>query len=317
MFSSAANIAEKVDFVFALVLGISIFFMVLITTLLVVFVLKYRRSRHPKAENIRGNTALEITWTVIPTILVLIMFYYGWISFGFMRKAPPGAMEVKVTGRMWSWLFEYENGIQSDTLYVPYGKPVKLILSSQDVIHSLFIPAFRVKQDVVPGMTNSLWFTAQELGTYDILCAEYCGLQHAYMLAAVKVVPEEEFLHWYETNRPEATQEEVTAQEGASSAGSVKRGERLVRIRGCIACHSTDGSPRVSPSFKGLYGSTTTVITGDKERQVVVDDEYIRRSMLEPNADIVKGFQPLMPSQKGVVTEEEIRDIIAYIKSLK
>ena len=316
MFSGVSDMTGRVNEVMALVLGISVFFLVLITTLLIFFVIKYNRKRNKNPQNIRGNTLLEITWTVIPTILVLVIFYYGWINYRYMRNAPKDALQVKVTGRMWSWLFEYPNGIQTDTLYVPYGKPVNLELHSQDVLHSFFVPAFRIKKDLVPGITNHVWFTPQELGTYDVFCAEYCGLQHAYMLSAVKVLPAEDFERWYKENKPAPVAAADTSAQ-ASTEGNPRMGARLVQIKGCVACHSTDGTLKVSPSFKGLFGTETVVITNGKERTVTVDEEYVRRSMLEPGADLVKGFQNLMPSQKGLVTEKEIRDIIAYLKSLK
>ena len=312
MLSNAANIAQRVDFVFALVVGICLFFFVLVTALLVVFVIRFRRSKNPEARNIRGNTALEITWTVVPTLLVLVIFYYGWVSYGFMRRAPADAMKINVTGRMWSWLFEYENGVKSDTLYVPLGRPVELRLRSQDVIHSLFIPAFRVKQDVVPGATNSVWFTAQEEGTYDILCAEYCGLQHAYMLSAVKVLPEAEFDRWYAQRSASAAGPDTTSSE----VSAVRRGAELVRLRGCISCHSTDGSARVGPSFLGAFGAQRTVRAGGELRRVRVDSAYLHRSIVEPGAEVVQGYQPVMHPSGEVFTEQEIRDVIAYIRSL-
>jgi cytochrome c oxidase subunit 2 len=232
------------------------------------------------------------------------MFYYGLKGFQSMRKIPEDAMKVKVVARQWSWLFEYENGLKASELRVPVGKATHLALTSQDVIHSLYIPAFKVKQDAVPGMVNHLWFKPMEVGTYDVLCAEYCGLQHSYMLTKVIVLPEEEFKKWYKEG------EEREAKLPPS-------GLKLFEEKGCKACHSTDGSQLVGPTVKGLFGKTVMVLTEGKERQVKADEVYLRKSLLEPNADIVKGFPPIMPSQKGLLTERETNEIIQYLKGLK
>ncbi len=271
---------------------------------MVYFVIRYHRKRNPRAENIEGSTWLEILWTIVPTILVLTMFYYGLKGFQSLKKIPEDAMKVKVTARQWSWLFEYENGLKTSELRVPVGKPIALALTSQDVIHSFYIPSFKVKQDAVPGMTNHLWFKPIETGTYDVLCAEYCGLQHSYMLTKVIVLPEEEFKKWYEEG-------------GKKEAMIPPSGLKLFEAKGCKACHSIDGSQLVGPTVKGLFQKKVTVLTEGKERQVLADETYLRKSLLEPNADIVKGFPPIMPSQKGFLTEEETKEIIQYIKGLK
>ena len=196
MSSGASNFVESVDFVFLLAIGISVFFLVLITTLMIVFVIKYNRKRNPKAVNVHSNTALEVIWTLIPTILVLILFWYGWVGYKEMVDIPEDAMTVEVTAQMWLWQFKYETGKVTDSLYVPRGKPVKLILTSNDVNHSFFIPAFRVKKDVFPGTQRTTWFIANNVGEYDIACAEYCGLNHSYMYSKIIVMPETEFKNW-------------------------------------------------------------------------------------------------------------------------
>jgi len=295
-----------VENVFLYIAAIAVFLLILITFLMVYFVIRYRRNRNPKPEDIEGNLWLEITWTIVPTILVMTMFYYGYTGFSTLKKIPEGAMKVRVIARQWSWLFEYENGIKANELKVPAGKPINLLLTSQDVIHSFYMPAFKIKQDAVPGMVNHLWFKPTEVGTYDVLCAEYCGLQHSYMLTKVAVVPEEEFNQWYQ----KGTEEMAIAKKKP-------RGSQLFQEKGCRACHSIDGTPLVGPTVKGLFGKTVTVITDGKERQVVADETYLRRSLLEPNADVVKGFPPIMPSQKGLITDEELEEIIRYMKELK
>ena len=295
---------EVVNQVFFYILAITVFLLALITFLMVYFVIRYHRKRSPQPAEIKENTWLEIIWTVVPTLLVLTMFYYGLTGFNFLKRAPQDAMKVKVIARQWSWLFEYENGLRSTELKVPVGKPIKLLLTSQDVIHSFYAPAFRIKQDVVPGMVNSLWFQSTEMGEFDVLCSQYCGLQHAKMLTKIVVLPEEEFKKWYQTGK------EMEAKLPPS-------GTQLFQERGCKACHSIDGTPGLGPTLKGLFGKTVTVLTDGKERKLVADEAYLRKSILEPNVDIVKGFPPIMPSLRGLLTDQEIDALVSYLKGLK
>lgn len=196
MFNGASNFAKDVDFAFLFTLVVSVFFLVLITGLMIYFVIKYNRKRNPKATNVHSNVALEITWTVIPTILVLIMFWYGWAGYVDMSEAPKNTLNVDVTAQMWKWTFKYENGKTTDSLYVPVNQPVKLNLHSIDVNHAFYIPKFRIKKDVYPNQNRMVWFEANELGDFDIACAEYCGLNHSYMYNKVKVMPQQEFSVW-------------------------------------------------------------------------------------------------------------------------
>lgn len=300
--SGASNFAHGVDLTFFIILGISVFFLVGITTVMIYFVIKYNRKKNPKASNIEGNTKLEVIWTVIPLILVLVMFYFGWVGYRPMRNVPEGAIPVKAIGQMWSWSFEYANGKKSPDLVVPFGKPVKLDLFSRDVIHSLYIPSFRIKEDVVPGKNNYMWFRAEQLGEFDLFCAEYCGDRHSYMLSKVKVLPEAEYDAWL-------AKSDIPADEPP--------GLTVLKQNGCVACHSLDGSKIVGPSFKGIYGHEVEVITNGQERKITVDDEYITRSIQDPNADVVKGFNAgLMISYKDQVKEEDIKKVIEYIKGL-
>jgi len=196
MSSGASNFIESVDGVFLLSIIISVFFLVLITTLMIYFVIKYNRKKNPKATNVHSNSLLEITWTVIPTILVLILFWYGWVGYKEMVDVPEDAMNVEVTAQMWKWQFKYDTGRVTDSLYVPVNKAVKLTLTSNDVNHAFFIPAFRVKKDVYPGTQRTTWFRANEVGEYDIACAEYCGLNHSYMYSKIIVMTESEYKNW-------------------------------------------------------------------------------------------------------------------------
>ncbi|HED07567.1 MAG TPA: cytochrome c oxidase subunit II [Ignavibacteria bacterium] len=196
MIAQATNFAQSVDNTFLIIVGISVFFLVLITTLLITFVIKYSKKRNPKATNIPGNTKLEIIWTVIPTLIVLYIFWLGWTDYKVLATPPKDSMVITATASMWRWKFTYPNGKQADTLYVPVNKDIKIKLISTDVDHSFYVPAFRIKKDALPNINNSTWFNAEKLGTYTLFCAEYCGLNHATMRSEVKVVTKDKFNNW-------------------------------------------------------------------------------------------------------------------------
>ncbi len=309
MYSGYSNFSQEVDTAMAIIVGISLFFLIGITTVIIVFLFKYNKKKNPVASEIEGSNTLEIIWTVIPVILVLYMFWLGWSSYLPQRKVPADAMKVNVVARMWSWSFEYDNGKVTDTLYVPVNKPVVLNMVSLDVIHSLYIPAFRIKTDVVPGKDNFMWFKSLVPGSYDLFCAEYCGLRHSYMGTNVVVVDQGTFDKWVATG-PAKVDSTVAATPGAE-------GRLLVEKKGCIACHSVDGTKIIGPSYKNIFGHKVAVETGGKEREITVDEAYIKKSILEPEADIVKGFtKGSMVSYKGQLTDQEIDKIIEYIKTL-
>ncbi len=299
MFLGPSNIAGKINTSFIFVVGACIVLLVMVTLTMLFFLYKYNRKRNPVAREIRENLPLEVVWTVIPTLLVIVMFYFGWVDFDYIRNPPGNAMPVTVIARQWSWIFVYENGRRSDTLRVPVGRPVKLILTSEDVLHCFYVPAYRVKEDCVPGMKTHMWFTANVAGTYDIFCTEYCGLEHSHMLSKLVTMPEKDFASWYQ-------REEAAAKD---------RGPELLQTKGCLGCHTTDGTKKVGPTFKGLYGSTVTVLTEGKKRQVVADEEYLRKSVLEPAADIAEGYPNIMP--KLPLSKEELDAIVEYLKTLK
>ena len=305
MNTGASNFVELVDLGFYIIIGISLLLLLGVTAVMIYFVIRYNKKRNPKASNIEGNNKLEIIWTVIPTILVMVMFYYGWVGYSPMRKVPEGALEIKAIGRMWSWTFEYGNGIKSDKLIVPLNKPVKLNLRSLDVNHALYIPAFRIKEDVTPGNDNYMWFNANIVGTYDIFCAEYCGLQHSYMITKLEVIPEADYNDWYAKGSVIDT-----------TRSTADLGYDILKNNGCIACHSTDGTKLVGPSFKDLWGSTKTVLSNDKEITLTADEEYIRSSIFEPKKDVVVGYSPLMPEYSTQIKPEEIGLILDYLKSI-
>lgn len=253
---------------------------------------------------------------MIPTILVLIIFFVGWKGFQYMRTVPPDAMPVKVLARQWSWLFTYENGKQDSVLRVPLRKPIKLLITSADVLHSLYIPAYRIKEDCVPGMDTHLWFLPDEVGSYDLFCTEYCGVGHSAMITKVEVMTEKDFDNWYRGEN-EAQAKSVEAKSSSKTGTPGRKGAELIQVKGCTACHSTDGTPKIGPTFKDILGKKETVIRDGKEREIVVDEAFIKQTLLQPELDRVKGFPPIMPSQKGLLTDKEIDEIIEYIKTLK
>jgi len=305
----ASNFVNGVDHVFMLILGISFFFLIALTLTMLYFVFKYNNKRNPVATQIEGSTKLEIIWTVIPVILVLIMFYYGWAGWTPMRNAPKDTFNVKVVARMWKFTFEYENGKTNDTLLVPLNKAVKLSLNSLDVIHGFYIPAFRIKEDIVPGRVKSAWFIPQLQGDFDLFCSTYCGMSHSYMINLVKVLPQEQFNAWYV---------DTTQQVAAVTNSPTGNGQQIMKNIGCFACHSIDGSKLVGPSFKGVYGHQVSVVSGGTERTIAADDEYIKRSIYEPNADVVKGFNKgLMQTYKGQLKDADVAQIIEYLKTLQ
>lgn len=291
---------QAVDPVFFYIFAISAVMLIGITVVMLIFLVRYRRSKHPHPEpSPHSSFWLETTWTVIPTLIVLSMFWYGWEGYTTLTNVPPDAMKVEVIGRQWSWEFRYPNGRSSEKLYVPVDKAVVLDITSEDVIHSFYVPAFRVKKDAVPGMHTHLWFRAPAKGSYDAFCAEYCGVGHSAMITTVEALPEHQFEEWYNQESPQ--------EESAE-------GRQLLAKYGCTGCHSLGGQTMVGPSFKGLYGRQVTVTTDGKERTLTADDDYLRRSILEPGADVVKGFPAVMPSFKGKISDHDLETIIDFFK---
>jgi cytochrome c oxidase subunit 2 len=275
----------------------------LVTGLMLYFVVRYHRSRHPEAVEVKNSIALEITWTVIPTLLVLAMFWYGYQGFAMLRDVPDDAMVVKVTARMWDWTFEYENGKKSQQLFVPVDKPVKLEMRSLDVIHSFYVPAFRVKEDIVPGRDSMAWFKANTVGETDIFCAEYCGERHSYMLSQVVVMVPEAFDQWYSST-------ELSPDPVANDALTV------MNRYACTGCHSLSGSHTpAAPSLAGVFNRQTLVVKDGQEQKIQADEAYLRRAVLNPDAEVVKGYAPTMRIPEGM-TDEEMTLVIDYLKGL-
>ncbi|WP_462137155.1 cytochrome c oxidase subunit II [Candidatus Mycalebacterium sp.] len=308
---AASEIAPRVDNVLIAVTVISFIFFIIISVVLVVFAVKYRRrTANDKTPSITGNEPLEIAWTVVPSIILMAIFIHGLVVFNELRTPPDEAVEVTVIGKQWLWQFEYTNGRKTiNELNVQQNLPVKMIMRSDDVLHSFFIPAFRVKQDILPGRFTQLWFTPTKVGSFIIFCAEYCGTGHSQMLARVNVMSPEAFARW------EGKDGADTASAGISSSlPAHKRGEKLYQNRGCNACHSIDGSPGIAPTFKGVFGRIEKLKNGNKVR---ADENYLIESIYEPQAKMVAGYEPVMPSFKGILSENDVSDIIEYVKTLK
>lgn len=292
--------AVLVDRSLVFIIGTSLALLAIGTFLMVLFVVKYNRTRRPHSEppNRRVEPFVETVGAVLSLLLVLLMFWFGWRDFDHLRRPPQDALPVRVTASQWAWRFTYENGRESTSLKVPLGRPTRLEMTSLDVIHSVYLPAFRIKEDVVPGMTTHLWFTPRESGTYDLFCTEYCGVGHSHMRTTVEVLPPQAFAAWLL----------------GTGAAEQPAGLALLQVKGCLGCHSTDGSPKAGPTLKGLFGSTVTVLTDGVERRVRADAEYLRRSIAAPQTDIVKGFNPIMPALP--MTKEEVDALVAAIAAL-
>jgi cytochrome c oxidase subunit 2 len=297
----ASTLAPRVDALFFFLLAVSVFFAVLIFTLLLYFAVKYRRrSDRDRPRLIEGGLLLEVIWTVVPLGLTVVMFAWGALLFAEIRTAPADALELHVVGKQWMWKIQHPSGQREiNELHVPVGRPVKLTMTSEDVIHSFFVPAFRVKNDVLPGRYSTVWFEATAPGEYRLFCAEYCGTQHSGMFGRVVVLSLPEYEKWLSG--------------GAADGSIAQAGEALLQSHGCNGCHRSGGAVP-SPSLAGLLGRRVALAGGGN---VIADEEYIRESILNPRAKIVAGFQPVMPTYKGLISEEGILQILAYIKSLE
>jgi len=298
----ASTDAEKFDSLYTFITNVGIFFTVLIFGVLFWLVWRFRQSKHPKAERTAThNTPLELVWSILPGFVLAYMFWVGFKDFLDFRTPPSDSIEIQVTGQKWNWSSRYPGGNDWPELHVPVGQPVTLRITSTDVLHSFFIPAFRTKMDAVPGRYTKQWFTATKTGEYAALCTEYCGTQHSDMLARVFVETREEY---------DAFLKKIGEWEKDMPLVAV--GERLYGMAGCAQCHSLDGTAGQGPSWKGIWGKTEQTDQGPR----VVDENYVRESILEPNAAIVNGYNAIMPTYKGRFNERKLEGLIAYIKSL-
>ena len=292
--------AAQVDGIYFFMLAVTAFFSLLIAGLVVLFAIKYRRRHKDEVgADIHGSLALELLWTIIPFMITMVMFGWGVKVFFDMYRPPAGAMEVYVVGRQWMWKAQHMDGLREiNELHVPIGRPVKLIMASEDVLHSFYIPAFRVKADVIPGRYNHLWFTATKPGRYHLFCAEYCGTKHSGMIGWVHAMEPSEFQAWLGG--------------GNSSQTPAAAGAKLFQDFACSSCHRDD-AVAPAPQLKGLFGKTVQLQNG---ATVVADESYIRESIVLPQAKIVNGFPPIMPTFQGLVSEEQLLQLIAYVRSL-
>jgi cytochrome c oxidase subunit 2 len=324
------EVAARWDTLYYFLIWVSIFFFVLVVGAMIYFAWKYRRHAGHKTEYITGSHLLEAIWVGVPTVLLMVIFGWGYSVYHDMKTAPSDAYEIKVIGKQWLWTFLYDNGTTTiNELYVPANKPVKLLMTSQDVIHGFFVPNFRVKQDVVPGMYTSIWFEATVPGKHQIFCTEYCGTSHSGMIGKVIALDEQQWKDWLRgkkiTNAPDAGDENAASAQAEAPAQSaqsgqmkqvslVDQGKQVYETKSCNTCHSVDGTTKVGPTWKGLYGAKVELTDGSS---VTADENYIHESIVDPQAKIVKGFGPSMPTFKGVLSEQEITAVISYIKSLK
>jgi cytochrome c oxidase subunit 2 len=292
---------DAVDPVFLFIFAACLVLLIGITLAMVWFVIRYHRSRAPEpTSQMEGSLWLEIVWTALPTLLVLAMFYYGWSGYLTLRSVPPGALQATAVARMWSWSFQYQNGKVSDKLFVPVGKPIQVNIESKDVLHGFYVPAFRIKRDAVPGMKNHVWFVAQRPGSYDIFCSQYCGSAHSSMISTVEAIPQAQFDAWLKEGK----------------GGAPHPGQALLEKHGCLGCHSLDGSKKVGPTLKGVFGSKVPVTKGGKQSVVLADEAYLRESILVPSAAIVEGFPPIMPVTSDL-PEADLKAMVEYLKELK
>jgi cytochrome c oxidase subunit 2 len=297
----ASNFAGQVDTLFFFILLTCVFFSVLVTSLIILAALKYKRkSANAVGSTDHGNMVLEVGWTVIPLVIALGMFAWGAAVYVNYRTAPKDTLDIYIVGKQWMWKVQQPNGRKEiDELHVPVNRNIKLILGSEDVIHDFYVPAFRVKMDVVPGRYNTMWFRPTKIGTYHFFCSQYCGTNHAVMGGLVTVLDPAEYATW------------LSGETG--DLNPVSAGEKLFSQLACNTCHIANGSGR-GPSLNGVYGAKVLFADGSTG---IADESYLRESILQPKAKIVAGYQPVMPTFQGLVTEEQIMNLTSYMKSLQ
>ncbi len=303
----ASTLAGDVDSIFYYIVYAAIIIFCIVLFLMLYFAIRYRHTKQAEEATtpaITQNITLELLWSIIPTILVMICFFWGFHVFMKMNVVPKDAMEIKVTGQKWFWSFDYPEGVSTvNELVVPDNKPIKLLMSSRDVIHSFFVPDFRTKMDVLPNRYSVTWFEAKEPGEHNLFCAEFCGDGHSKMIGKVKVVSQREYEAWLEEGSA-----------GGEGIPPEKLGEQLFKSKACVTCHSTEGIRITGPPLNGAFGNPVVLKRG---ATITMDENYIRKSILEPQADVVAGYDPVMPTYQGLLKDKQIDALIAYIKSLK
>jgi cytochrome c oxidase subunit 2 len=299
---SASTMSWKVDALYFYLSGVTLFFTLLISSILVFFVIRYRRrTPYEIPRPIAGSHKLETLWTVIPFVIAMTMFAWGARVYFEQYSPPTNAIEIYVVGKQWMWKIQHSTGQREiNELHIPVGRKVKLIMTTEDVIHDFFVPAFRMKADVVPGRYTSEWFEATKPGTYHLFCAEYCGMNHSGMIGSVIVMEPREFDNWLSGN--------------AGNQTPAVAGQQLYQSLGCVSCHGANGEGGRGPTLAGLYGRQTLLSTGQTVR---ADEAYIRESIINPQAKLVAGFGPIMPTFQGQVSEDQLVQLLAFIKSLQ
>lgn len=301
--------AARVDALYYFLIAVSLFFATLIFLLVVYFAVRYRRrSEDERPQPIHGDLRLELLWTIIPLGLAMMMFVWGANLYFTLSRPPSDALNLYVVGKQWMWKIQHPTGQREiNQLHVPVGQPVKLTMTSEDVIHSFFIPAFRMKMDVVPGRYTTTWFEATKAGEYHLFCTEYCGTNHSRMIGRVVVMEPVQYEQWLQSENGTGR---VTVGETPTVAGA-----RLFEEQRCVTCHAANiGGLVLGPSLAGLFGKAVQLQNGET---VTADESYIRESILNPTAKMVAGYQPLMPTYQGQISEEELFQLIAYIRSLE
>ncbi|MCC6849596.1 MAG: cytochrome c oxidase subunit II [Deltaproteobacteria bacterium] len=309
----ASTVALQTDLLYGFLVAVSAFFAVLIAVAVIGFSVVYRRrSDHDVTPHLHGSTALEVVWSVIPLGIVLVMFVWGAHLFVTLKRPPDDALQVNVVGKQWMWKIQHLEGRREiNELHVPLGRPVKLTLTSEDVIHSFFVPAFRIKQDAVPGRYTTAWFEATRIGSYHLFCAEYCGTMHSGMIGKVIVMDPADYQAWLAGGGGAPAAGGAAADGAGEGPNLAAAGKDLFEQKGCVTCHQA-GSV-LGPQLAGIVGHSVELQDGST---VTVDDDYLRESILTPAAKLVKGFAPVMPTFKGQLTEAQVMQLIAYIKSL-
>jgi cytochrome c oxidase subunit 2 len=302
---ASSTVAPAVDTVFYTILAISVFFFVLVVGAATIFTIRYRRrGKAQPGDAPDHNLTLEIVWTVIPLIIVIVIFAMGFRAYLKQIVAPGDALEIKLSAQRWLWTFTYPNGVVStNDLVVPAGKPIRLLMSSTDVIHGFYVPDFRIKQDILPNRYTTAWFEAPDPGEHVLTCSQYCGRGHSEMRGTVRVVTQGDYDKWLASG-PGGPEQGVPPEQ---------YGQSLYKSKGCVSCHTTDGSASVGPTFKDMYGKKVTMEDG---KVMTADENYIRTCILEPGKTRLKGFPPVMPTFQGTLKETDIDALIAYFKSL-
>lgn len=314
MFTEVSQYAKNVDLVMLLIVGIAAILLLGITSVMIYFVIRYNRKKNPVAAQIEGNKVLEVIWVIIPVAIVMVMFYFGYVTFKESRYVPPGAMEIKVEAKMWAWKFTYPNGKVTDTLFIPSNKPIKFTITSVDVNHSFYIPAFRIKEDAVPGRKNYMVVNSKETGVFEIACAEYCGLNHSLMYSKVYVVPEKEFALWYEGKATDNFLKSYLTTHTNNYRELASGSYAILFAKGCVQCHSLDGSKSIAPSFVDLNRGLARVKIQGKDTLVAIDKDYLRRSIMYPEIEQVVGFDRIeMPHQLNKVNDNELEQIVELL----